>query len=175
MDEFLYILKIPKERIAVLIGHKGKLKRQLQKLTNTKIEVNSKEGEVTIKGEDALNLYSIREVIKAIGRGFNPEIAKQLLTQDQTCEYLNISDYVRSKEQIGRLRGRVIGTEGKSRTTLEKLTNTSICIYGKTIAIIGHSEDTLRAKRAIEAILKGAPHSHAYHLLEKRNKYKLEG
>jgi len=44
------------------------------------------EGDVFVKGEDALGLYSTREIIKAIGRGFNPETAKLLLKQDYSFE-----------------------------------------------------------------------------------------
>ena len=74
-EEFSYELKIPKERVAVLIGKKGEIKKQIEQATNTKLKIDSKEGDVEISGEDALKLYATREIIRAIGRGFNPEIA----------------------------------------------------------------------------------------------------
>ena len=174
MGEFVYNLKIPKERVAILIGKKGETKKGLEKQTKTRIQIDSKEGDINIEGDDALGLYSVREVIKAVGRGFNPEIAKQLLKQDYTCEYINIHEFVKSRDQYRRLRSRIIGSEGKARKTIEKLTNTYICVYGKTVAIIGESDGVLRAKKAVEALLKGAPHSHAYYDLEKVKKYKGE-
>ena len=172
MSEFLYNLKIPKERVAILIGKKGKTKRELEKQTKTNIKIDSKEGDITIKGDDALGLYAVREVIKAVGRGFNPEIAKQLLKQDWICEYVGIPEFVKSRDQYRRLRSRIIGSEGKARKTIEKLTNTYLSVCGKTVAIIGQSDDVLRAKKAVEALLRGAPHSHAYYNLEKTKKYK---
>ena len=172
MGEFVYDLRIPKERVAILIGKKGETKKELEKQTKTKIVVNSKEGDVMIEGDDALGLYTVREVIKAVGRGFNPEIAKQLLKQDFVCEYVNIPDFIRSRNQYKRLRSRIIGTEGKARKTIEKLTNTYICVYGKTVAMIGQSDEVLKAKKAVESLLKGAPHSHAYYHLENTKKYK---
>ena len=54
MSEFQYNIKIPKERIAVLIGKKGEVKKTLEGETGTKILVDSKEGDVIVQGEDAL-------------------------------------------------------------------------------------------------------------------------
>ena len=175
MSEFEYNLKIPKERVAILIGKKGETKKELEKQTKTSLQIDSKEGDIAVEGNDALGLYAVREVIKAIGRGFNPEIAMQLLKQDCICEYVNIPEFVKSRDQYRRLRSRIIGSEGKARKTIEKLTNTHISVYGKTVAIIGQPDDVLRAKKAVEALLRGAPHSHAYHYLEKAKKYKEEG
>ena len=78
-EEFAYELRIPKERVAVLIGKKGEVKRGLEHATKTKITVQSDEGEVNITGKDALLLYLAREIIRAIGRGFNPDVAQVLL------------------------------------------------------------------------------------------------
>ena len=79
MAEFAYQVKIPKERVAVLIGKKGEVKKQIEETTGIAMEIDSKEGEVNVIGDDALMLYSTREIIKAIARGFNPEIAMLLL------------------------------------------------------------------------------------------------
>ena len=81
-QEFTYDLRIPKERVAVLIGKKGETKRLIEHETKTKIQVNSEEGTVSLGGEDALLLYLAREIVRAIGRGFNPEVALLLLKQD---------------------------------------------------------------------------------------------
>src|SRR3989338_6215396 len=71
MTEYSYELKIPKERVAVLIGKNGEIKKQLEAETNTKLKVDSQEGDVFVYGEDAITLFSVREIIRAIGRGFN--------------------------------------------------------------------------------------------------------
>ncbi len=144
------------------------LKKQIESATNIKLKIDSKEGDVFLEGEDALGLYSAREVVKAIGRGFNPEIALLLLKPDYMFEMLNMLDYVKSKNSIIRLKGRVIGAEGRSRKTIEELTETYISVYGKTIGIIGFSENVTIAKKAIESLLSGSPHSSVYKWLEKR-------
>ncbi|MBU3941868.1 MAG: KH domain-containing protein [Nanoarchaeota archaeon] len=168
MAEYLYDTKIPKERIAVLIGKDGITKKHIESATKIKLKIDSKEGDVFLEGENALGLYSAREVVKAIGRGFNPEIALLLLKQDYMFEMINTLDYVKSKNHMIRLKGRVIGAEGQSRKTIESLTETYISVYGKTIGIIGFSENVATAKKAVESLLSGSPHSSVYKWLEKR-------
>jgi len=136
----MHELKVPKARIAVLIGKNGETKKELEEYTKTNIDIDSKEGIVTIIGKDAVKLYQVRELILAIGRGFNPETAKLLLKQDWVIEVLSLSDFADKKKQLDRVRGRVIGKKGKSREIMENLTETNISIYGKTISIIGLSE-----------------------------------
>ncbi len=128
--EYNYELKLPKERIAVLIGKKGEIKKRIEEETKTEINVDSKEGDIIIKGGDALSLFNAREVITAIGRGFNPEIAELLLKGDYGLEIINITEFTgKSKSTMLRLKGRVIGKEGKSRRTIEELTECYITIY----------------------------------------------
>jgi ribosomal RNA assembly protein len=161
-------LKIPKERIAVLIGEKGTTKRKIQKLTNTKITVSSKEGDVLIEGEDNYQLYLTKNIVAAIGRGFNPEIALKLLKEDYTFDIINIHEFSgKSKKQEERIKSRVIGKEGKARSTLEKMTNTSISVFGKTVGVIGNLEDVYLAKKALDKLLNGSPHSNVYKFIER--------
>jgi len=170
VPEFGYQIKIPKERIAVLIGKNGDIKKHIEAITKTKIDVDSKEGEVLIKGKDALGMYSAKEVVRAIARGFNPEIAQLLVKQDYAFELLNMSDFAKSKNDEKRLKGRVIGEKGKSRNTIEDLTETYISVYGKTIAIIGEIGSVGLARRAIESLLAGSPHANVYKWLEKQRR-----
>ena len=81
---------------------------------------------------------------------------------------LNILDYISSKNHLLRVKGRVIGAAGKSRKVIEDLTDTKICVYGKTISIIGLPENVAACRRAIESLLQGSPHSSVYKWLEKR-------
>jgi ribosomal RNA assembly protein len=166
MTEFAYQVKIPRERIAVLIGKSGEVKKQLEEQTNTRINIDSKDGDVTVTGEDALYLYAVREIIKAIGRGFNPETAMLLLRQDYSFEVIPLPEFEKPN-QLRRIKGRVIGKDGRSRRLLEEYTETYISVYGKTVSIIGGSETVSVARRAIEMLLKGSPHSNVYKWLEK--------
>jgi len=167
-EEYSYELKIPKERIAVLIGKKGIIKKELEEETKTKIDVDSKEGEVTVSGKDAISLFSLREIIRAISRGFNPDTAKLLLKTDYCFEIISLNDIADTKNDLVRIKGRIIGSEGKARKLIEDLTECHICVYGKTISIIGGPETVAVARRAVEQLLKGSTHSSVYKWLEKK-------
>jgi len=168
--EYRTELKIPKERIAVLIGKNGEVKEDFESISKIKIAVDSKEGDVFLTGDDSIMIYSLQEVIKAVGRGFNPEIARLLFKHDYVLEVIPITDYFDKKNHIERVKGRIIGASGKSRATIEELTSSHICVYGKTISIIGEAESVVAARKAIESLIQGSPHSNVYRWLEKNRK-----
>ena len=171
----MHTLKIPKARIAVLIGTKGSTKKELEEYTETEIDVDSKEGVVTVKGEDAVKLYSVREMIMAIARGFSPDIARLLLKQDYVLELISLNDFADKKKQLERVRGRIIGRKGKSRELIEQLTETNVSVYGKTVGIIGLAEHVAMARQAIDMLISGSSHSTVYRKLEKfRRKLKQQ-
>lgn len=168
---YSYELRIPKDRVAVVIGKKGCTKKQLEKRTNTRVEIDSDEGKVLISG-DSLDVYNARLVIQAIARGFNPTIASCLCNDENCLEIINIKDFAgKSKKKMVRLKSRVIGSKGKAWKTIEILTNTCISVYGKTVCIIGKVENVLTAREAVENILKGAPHAPVYKWLEGKRKH----
>jgi len=163
-------LKIPKDRIPCLIGVKGKDKRNLEKITNTKITIDSKEGDILIEGE-SLDCYICKNIIKAISRGFNPKIALQLTNESHTLEIINIDDFTKgSKNNLIRIRARIIGRKGKARKMIEHLTETDVCVYGKTVSIIGEQDNVYLAKRAVTHLLQGSDHSNVYSFIQKNKK-----
>ena len=50
------------------------------------------------------------------------------------------------------------------------MTNTNMCIYGKTIGIIGECSEVSNAKRAIEMLISGSMHASVYKWLEKQRR-----
>ncbi len=160
-------LKIPEERVAILVGEKGKIKRKIEKKGSVKLDIAS-DGLVKVSGE-SLPVYETVPVVKAIGRGFNPDLAMQLFNEKFAFELLDITDFTgKSQKKMIRLKGRVIGQEGKARKFLENRTDTNISVYGKTIGIIGELENVMVAKQAVEMLLEGSPHSSIYTWLEKK-------
>jgi ribosomal RNA assembly protein len=170
VEKYTSECRIPKERVAVLIGQKGKTKRKIQKNTNTLLEI-SKEGDVIIHGEDNVDIYLCVQIVKAIGRGCNPEIALLLLNETKVMEIVEMKPLTKgSKKRLLRIKSRLIGKEGKARKMLETLTNTHIVVYGKTATIIGDISDVMVARHAIEKLLKGAPHGNVYKYIETQKK-----
>jgi len=168
-------VKIPRDRIAVLIGKDGKTKEMLEKY-GIKINVDSSTGEVKIEGEDSLKEYDGEMAVKAIARGFSPEKAVLLFNDDYYFELLDIRDWAGKKSShVKRLAGRVIGKDGKARRVIEEITGAHVAIYGHTVAIIGRMDEVEFARRAIEMLLEGANHSTVYRYMEKeRRKKKLQ-
>ncbi|NJE07528.1 RNA-processing protein [Thermococcus sp. M39] len=178
-EEFV---RIPKERIGVLIGKKGSTKRKIEEITKTRIEVDSETGEVFIssteKTDDPLAVWKARDVVMAIGRGFSPERAFRLFNDGEVLEIINLSDIIigNEKNALPRIRGRIIGRKGRTREIIEEMSGADISVYGKTVAIIGNPIQVEIAKTAIEKLAKGSPHGTVYKYLERRKKdLELEG
>ena len=89
-----------------------------------------------------------------------------LANENYDLDIIDITKYAHTKNALIRLRGRVIGQEGRSRKFIEKHTKTYISVYGKTISIIGTYENLSTARRAIIMLLEGAKHPRMYGFLE---------
>ena len=164
------VLKIPKDRIGVLVGKKGETKNKIEKELGVEIDIDE-DGEITIfsteEQKDPLATWKARDIVRAIGRGFNPEKALKLISDDYVLEIIDITDYAHSDNAIRRLKGRVIGSGGKSRRYIEDLTDTDISVYGKTVAVLGEFEPVQIAKEAVSMILRGSSHAKMYKYLER--------
>ena len=109
----------------------------------------------------------LTSAVKAIGRGFNPEKAYQLLEMDYYLEIVDIRDYVgRSKKRLGIIRGRLIGREGKTRHIIEDMTGCDLAIQGHTVSIISDLDGLEAAKVAVSMVLAGSEHGSVYKYLE---------
>ena len=139
----LYV-KIPRERVGVLIGPDGKVKTQIEQSCGVTLEIDSKAGDVTIipkekemqKGHVGL---AARDIVKAVARGFAPERAMRLVNDDYYLSIVDIRDFAgKERKHIVRIRARLIGTNGKTRRIIEDLSESELSVYGNTVAIIGH-------------------------------------
>ncbi len=166
-------LKIPRERVGVLIGKQGEVKNEIEKLTQTKLDIDSETGTVSIipdeNMKDPLSAWKTRSVVKAIGRGFNPEISLRLLDDEVALDIIKLTDYLgKSKKAMARQKGRIIGREGRTRQIIKEMTGVDISIYGKTVSLIGNIESVMIAKEAVEMLLSGSRHKSVYSFLEKK-------
>ena len=164
-------VKVPLERIGVIVGRNGKVRKRVEKLANVKIDVNS-EGIVTITApeetEDPVLAWKARDMIRAMARGFSPKNALSLIDDDMQLIVVSLRDVVGSSpNQMKRVAGRIIGENGRTRRVIEQTTETKISVYGKTVSIIGMSPGLDYARRALDMLIAGAPHSAVYSRLEK--------
>ncbi len=71
---------------------------------------------------------------------------------------------------MARVKGRIIGKDGRSREIMERLSGARVSVYGKTVSILGYPEQIRVARTAIEMLLDGAPHGNVYSFLEKKHR-----
>jgi ribosomal RNA assembly protein len=171
----LYI-KIPKDRIGALVGPDGHVKAAIEKKLSVSLEIDSESGNVQIMlaptADDPTVLFRSREVVTAIGRGFSPDHAFRLLNDDETVlEVIDLRETVgRSQSDLKRLKGRVIGKEGKTRRIIEELSEANISVYGHTISIIGQSDQAAIAREAVRMLIRGSLHGTVYRFLHKKRR-----
>ena len=160
-------LKIPQNRIGALIGNKGDVKKSIEKATETILDIDSEDGTVYITPQenmsDPLGVWNANHIVKAVARGFNPEVALKLVDDDIYLEVIKLPLY------------RIIGQNGKTREIIMDMAEVQMAIYGKTVSLIGEMDNLMIAKEAIEMILKGSRHKSVYSFLErKKDELKLK-
>jgi ribosomal RNA assembly protein len=169
-------IKIPKERVGALIGPQGTIKKSIEEKLSVELQIDSETGDVTVvMGEsvtDPSMLFRAKDVITAVGRGFSPEHAFRLIRDEEAV--LDILDlrtvFGKSEADIIRVKGRIIGMNGKTRMIIEELTDTNIAVYGHTVGIIGTLEQAQVAREAIEMLIRGSMHATVYRFLQRKRR-----
>jgi ribosomal RNA assembly protein len=171
-------VKVPDDRIGVLIGAGGETMREIEERAEVRLDIDSESGNVRVeKVGDPITGLKGPDIVKAIGRGFAPEDALRLLEDDMVMfDIVDIDAASRNKNDLKRNKGRLIGENGRTRELMQELTGASVTIYGTTLGIIGGPQQVEAVREAAEMILDGAPHGAVYSFLErKRNELKHKG
>jgi ribosomal RNA assembly protein len=166
-------VKIAGSRVGVLIGKGGSTKKELEVKTHTTITVDSKEGLVKVESteEHTVSLLRAVEIINAINRGFSPERAFEMIEdEDLLLDVIDLSSMAEGPRQLDRLRGRIIGKDGRAREQIEDMTDVEISVFGKTIALIGYPEQLKTARAAIDMLIEGVPHENVFAFLDRKKK-----
>ena len=169
------LARIPKDRIAVLIGKAGRTRKMLEKASGASLEIDSQTGDVSAIWEvdepDPIVKMKMPDVILAIGRGLAPSRAVQLIQDDIFLRMYDIREWVgRQPNQTRRMRSRLIGRNGRIRSLIEEISNCEMAIHGSTVLVIGDQDGVALAAPAIEGILRGSEHSTVLHGLEQDRK-----
>lgn len=162
---------IPQDRIGALIGAGGETLREIEDRAEVRLDVDSENGSVGIEsvGDPVTGLKG-PDIVRAIGRGFPPEDALELLDDDMMMfEIVDIDAAARNKNDRQRKKGRLIGEDGRTRELMEELSGASVVIYGTTLGIVGTPEQTSMVREATEMLLDGAPHGTVYSFLERKH------
>ena len=176
MERASAFVKVPRERIGALIGPDGRVKASIEKKLSVELRIDSQTGDIEItlmpNAQDPTVLFRAKEVILAIGRGFSPEHAFRLLEDDEAVlEVIDLRETVgRSQSDMKRLKGRIIGKEGKTRRIIEELTEATVSVYGHTVSIIGNMDQADAAKEAIRMLIRGSLHRTVYRFLHRKRR-----
>jgi ribosomal RNA assembly protein len=177
LDTFV---RIPKDRVGILIGPDGKTKQYIEDQLKVKLNIDT-EGSVTITltegASDPSVLLRAKDIVTAIGRGFNPDTAFRLIrNEDDIFDLFDLRlIFGRSESDIKRIKGRIIGADGKTRKLIEELTEADVVVYGHTVGIIGSFEQADAARNAVQMIVEGCQHHTVYKYLQrKRTELKKE-
>ncbi len=138
-------------------------RRELEKKLKIKIEIRGKE--IYISGEPE-NEFIAEKIIDALNFGFPVENALHILDQEFEFHVVNIKDYTKRHDFIT-IRGRIIGTRGRTLRALTELTKCFFEMRDNSIGIIGYPEHIENAKNALRLIIQGSKHANVYAYLEK--------
>ncbi len=163
-------MEIPEDRIGVLIGKEGEVKKLIEEKTGCRLKVSSKYNVVKIECEDAIGFMRAKDVINAISSGFSPDVALKLLYDENlVLDVVDLSSML-PDSALRRIKGRIIGKEGKMRKQIEDMLNVNISISEKHVAIIGEPENVAAAREAVLMIVDGAQHSTVIKFMERKRR-----
>ncbi|MCX8185756.1 MAG: KH domain-containing protein [Sulfolobales archaeon] len=167
----LYV-KIPLERIKLLTTNKMQVIKELESRTLTKVSLDEVNCFAIIEPSNpstpVVNVMKARDFINAVAAGFSPDKAWRLLNDEQILVIIDLKSVVgESQNHLTRIKGRVIGEEGKVKKNIEEITGTDISVYDDNIAIIGDYESANLAREAVEMLIQGRQHSTVYKYLDR--------
>lgn len=151
----------------------GKIRKnlpELEKRLNVKINYEGKK--ITISG-NSIDEYEASMVLEALNFGFPLKSALSLKDEEMMLTIIPIKRVSRRKD-LEVVRGRVIGREGKTKRTIEDVSNCEIALKNNEVAIIGSAESIEEAKAALTKLISGAKEANVYKYLEDRNRDKKE-
>lgn len=142
-----------------------KNKTELEEKLDIKITILGRK--VTITGAP-IDEYEASLVLDAINLGFSARKALQLKDESKIFRVLNIKNLTK-KKNLQSVRARIIGKEGKTKRTIENITNSDIVIKDNEIGIITDAESIEDIITGISNLIRGTKESNTYRYLEKIN------
>ena len=123
---------------------------------------------VFIEGE-AQNEFLGLSILEAINLGFSAEKALLLKDENMILHILDIKTITKRKD-LRTVRGRVIGSLGKTKENIENLSDCLISIHDNNIGIIGEIGCIDEAIIALTSIVQGSKQGNIYARLERKKK-----
>ena len=141
-------------------------KHELEDKLNVKIVV--KGTSVSISGKE-VDEYFAERVLLALDYPFLVEDALLLKSEEFMFEVLKIKDFTKRKD-MDTIKGRLIGTKGKTLNTLENLSDSYIAVKNNSVAIIAPVDTFDLARQGVISLIQGSKQGNVYSYLEKQGK-----
>lgn len=117
----------------------------------------------------AFKEYEAGLVFDALIFGFSVKKALMLLEPDMSFKTVHLKDHTRRKD-MGEVRARMIGKEGKTKRAIENITNCDLIITDENeVGILGHVTDVEHAVVGLINLAKGTKEGNVYAYLERMN------
>ncbi len=152
------------KRTRELLNEKEKLEKRLG------VTIDIKGKKVTIDGP-ALEEYEAEMVFDAFGFGFPLDVALMLKNEDMIFKRLSIKDFTR-RVDMEVVKSRLIGTQGRTKRTIENIADCYIRVQDNEVGIIGSAEEVEYTITAITNLIRGSKQSNVYRFLERINTQK---
>ncbi len=153
---------IPKERLGLLRDRKTRT--LLERICDCSISMESDEF-VEITGSPYAEFIA-KNVIFAFGRGFDVEAARLLLNEEYYFSSIDLKDALGGEKRIARIKGRVIGENGRTKRYIESVSAVKMSVYGDTVSFIGSTNEIKEAETAVNTLIEGGTHRLAYLRME---------
>jgi ribosomal RNA assembly protein len=151
----------------VVVENMRKIKKAVPVIENAvKVKIGFGRGSVSIKGSE-LNEFLVEEIVRAIDFGFCVDDALLLLKEEFVLEFVSVKGNTR-RNNLKDVRSRIIGTEGRARRTIEKLTGAEIVISGNKVGVIVDSDHLASTIQGIEGLIGGSKHGNVFGYLERQ-------
>ena len=147
-----------------------RIKEELERKLNIKIAIEGKK--VTIEGSP-LEEYEAMNILEAVSFGFSVKEALSLKDENIIFRKLHIRDFTRRKK-LREVKSRIIVKEGKTKTTIEEVSECRLSLHDNEVGIIGSAESIESATQALTSLIKGSKQANVYKYLEKMNQLKKE-
>jgi len=152
------------EFIQKVLQNKNKLEQELE------VKITNQGKNLFIDGEPDKEFIAL-QAIGAINLGFSVGKTLLLKNEDIILQTLHIKDITR-REDLERIRARIIGKQGKTLKTLNNLTGCEFSLQDNDVGIIGDAEDIKEAMQAITSLICGSKQANVYAHAEREVKKK---
>jgi ribosomal RNA assembly protein len=152
------------ENVGKVLQNKKRIESELEvKITN--------KGKLVFVEGNVDKEFEALQFMEAINLNFSVDRALLLKDENIILQTIHIKD-ITKRNDLERVRARIIGTQGKTLKTLNNLTNCDFSLADNQIGIIGDTEDIEEGIQAVTSLIQGSKQSNVYSHAEREMKKK---